>query len=272
MKLMKKFIILFSLLALNECFNINMSSISEVIEKEAPMLAGQPTSHFPNEAFINYVLYGHADVNFTYKDFMNSYGHKVSKPMGGYLIIGNDTKFGGIIEENSIFVIVPLPGTVLTEILFSQIKDYFPNGYTIIATKDGEYRYGSGKESSTYGEISNCDNCNAGFLFGDDYRVNPLQINNFIGKWQWSRMANLNFVIYGYLKEFDYDKYQGTIQINIYEVYGEISDRFFLVNDNYQNYISISSSNRKNLTYKGSIYSEIPNYPNFYNFSGWWSP
>ena len=253
-------------------FDINMTSVGFIMDKEAYLLLGFPTSQFPKESFLNYLLYGHTDVNFTYKDFMNSYGRKVDKPEEGYLIIGNDFKLGGMVLELISTVALPIPGSVITKVPFSQISKYFPNGYTILASKDSEFIFGYGGESSTYGEIQICGkNCLAGFGFADDDSVFPFQLNNYLEKWILSDIVRLDFTLYGYLEEWDSNIYKGRINVRFYEVYGEGMANYFLINEKYPHYIFINAPDHKNFTYYGSIYAEIPNYSEFYNFTGYWS-
>jgi len=258
---------------LNCGFNINMSSICFIMDKQARLFLGYPTSHFPKESFLNFLLYGRTDVNFTYKDFMNSYGKKVSEPDEGYLIIGNDLKLGGMVLDSITTVAVPVPGGKIIEVPFAQLSKYFSDGYTIIASRGELSMYGTGEEIATYGEIKICDDtCLSGFGFADGPEVDPIQLYNFFEKWNMGYPVRLDFHLFGYLKEFDFNIYKGKIKINFYFVFGEGEDTYFLVNDSYSNLIDISSHDHKNFTFQGSFLIDIPKYSNLYNFTGWWKP
>lgn len=265
-------IILVVLILANQlhAFDINMTSINYLMADEARILIGKPTSTYPKEAFINSILYGHSDVNFTYKDFISSYGTKVDQQDLGYLVIGKDAKLGGIVLSPIDSVALPIPGGKITKVPFPQLSKYFPNGYIILSSKSIEYGYGFGRENSTYGEAQVCNYCYAGFMFSDGWEVSPFQINAFWEKWIIANVVHLDFKTFGYLKEFDFNSYQGLIKIYLYHAYGEDIENYYVANDKYPNFIYLSSSDHKNFTYNGSLMAEIPNYSYYYNFTGWW--
>jgi len=263
-------IILFCFVVLHNSFNINMTSVGFIFDQQANLLIGQPTSNFPKEAFINSLLYGHSDVNFSYNDFLTTYGTKIDKPHEGSLIIGNDLQLGGIVLPSLSNVALPIPGSYITSVPFTQLSKYFPKGYTMLSSKEALYMYGSGRENSKYGESIVCDNCYAGFGFADDEDINPFQLNNFFEKWNLANITRLYFYLYGYIKEWDPKQYSGKVIIYFYRVNGEGADSYYLINDQYDNFILFSSANHRNFSFEGSLYAEIPNYPNFYNFTGWW--
>ena len=240
------------------------------MDQEAKILIGFPTSHFPKESFINTLLYGHSDVNFTYQDFMNSYGIKVDKPDEGYLVIGNDLKLGGMVLDTIETVALPIPWGTITEVPFTLLSKYFPNGYSILASKDSEYIYGLGYEVSFYNNMKICDKCYSGFGFADDQSTTPLKINSFWEKWAMADIIRYDFHIFGYLKDFDYKNYSGNIKMAFYQVYGQGLYAYHLVDENYSNLIKISSSDKNNFTYEGSLFTHNSKNTSFYNFSGWW--
>ena len=92
-----------------QIININITSPQGIISKEATALLGTSTSSFPNEAFLNFLLYGHSDVLFKYKDFLTEYGINVSTPScQGCLVLGLDAKIGGIgIGNNQVAIPIP---------------------------------------------------------------------------------------------------------------------------------------------------------------------
>lgn len=266
-------ITLFAICLVSSSFNINLTSINYIMSTEARMLLGVPTSQFPRESFINFLLYGHTDVNFTYQDFISSYGSKTNITWEGYLIIGNDLKLGGMVMAwgDVITVAVPIPGSTITNVPLNQLNKYFPNGYTILESKSMEYTYGNGRENSSFNNQKICENCYAGFSFADDLGVDIFQPNFFYLKWAFSNIRGINFEAYGYLKQFESKTNNGLVKIYSYMTEYQGSINHYFTDDRYSNFYNISTKDRNNFTYKGSLWAEIANSSQYYNFSGYWA-
>ena len=271
-ELVLKVVALLTFLKIIFLFDINSTSINYIMAEEARILLGQYISNFPKETFLKVILYGHSDLLYTYKDYLNSYGTKINKGFEGDLIIGNDSKLGGIFLDTDNSVAIPIPGGKITEVSISQLSKYFPNGFTILDSKSSEYFFGYGEENSTYNNETICMNCTSGFGFADDMDVNIFQINVFWNKYMISNIKGIDFDLYGYLKEFDFKFYKGQIEIYFYQSFDQKVVNYYLINDKYPHQIYISYTDHKTLKYDGSIMAEHNNSSYFYNFSGFWIP
>ena len=114
-------------------FNINLTTSNQNMADQAKLLIGTPTSIFPGESFLNFIMYGHSDVPFKYHDFISSFGFKTDYFEAGNIIIGNDGKLGAIIVEG-LSAVVPIPRGKVTNIPQSSLKKYFSKGYSILYT------------------------------------------------------------------------------------------------------------------------------------------
>ena len=173
-------------------------------------------------------------------------------------------------EEKS--VAVPIPGGKITEVPMNTLSKYFPNGYTFLESKSSEYLYGYGEENSYYHKDMICQDCYSGFEFADDMEINIFQNNFFLGKWILSNIKGIDIETYGYLEEYNNKTSKGNVKIYFYQVDFQEEINYYLTNDKYYNNYSISFIGHKNLTYEGSLWTEVQNTSHYYNFSGWWIP
>jgi len=263
------FIAISFFLVLIKSFNINSTTSNFFVCEEAKTLLGTPTSNYPKEAFFNSLLYGHSDVNFRYYDFLTTYQSKKSYAQCGYLVVGNDAKLGGIYLDDCDCIALPIPGSTITKVYSSQFAKYFPNGYSILYTRNSEVFYGYGKENSTYNGKKVCSDCYAGFFFSDD-EENPFQPNIFWGKDILPNEEAIDITTSGYLKSYDDKSGKGLIKITFYETIYKGKAEFDFVNDKYLNEINISFADHENVTYKGTLMMSLENSTSYYNFTGWW--
>ena len=109
---------------------MNFSFDFGTVYQVADILANVSSSYFPGSSFLNYVLYGSENATYSYKDFLQLYGLKVSNPYPGDIIIGKDFNLGGILNTFNT-IVIPVPSGKVQSIPQSLLKKYFPKGYQI---------------------------------------------------------------------------------------------------------------------------------------------
>jgi len=246
-------------------FNINTSSNSFTICKEAELLLDIPSFNFPRASFINFVLYGHTDTNFTYKDFLSSYMYSIDKFLYGNLVIGNDGQLGGIVLYNG-NVAIPIPGGEITEVPNYLMNKFFPNGFTILETPPIVYNRLYGPENATFNGISICNTC--GIILETPNSDHDLFIeNNFYLKWVGSPDYSFGIGLYGYLKAFDPISIVGTIRAIMYLIYYyQKADIYNFTEENKENTYTIRKIGVYQYNIDGSIHIYINNTEGLYNF------
>ena len=167
------------------------------------LLQGVPSTYFPNAAFLNFVLYGHTDVPFSYNDFKKSYGFKVSTLDTGNLIIGKDGKLGGILV-NSTYAVIPIPKGNLTKVANTTFSKYFPRGYVILENYNDYVTIMSNTTgNATLNGTTLCSKtCSTTFSSSQLSRV-LLTENNAISFSLFSLKQNIYLVFFGYLSQFN---------------------------------------------------------------------
>ena len=200
-------ILLLSLYALN--FNINSSNANGFVADEARNLIGKPSSQFPGISLILFVLYGHTDLNVTLKDLFYRFRTKTNQIEDGAIIISNDLSLGGVIIDDSNFVI-SLIGSSIVQIPLSQINKYFPKGYTMKSTTFKPILYPVNITSAKINTTEFCKNCNYSFFWFDQL-AGLLDDNKFWGFSFTSDDMKLEFFMDGYLNTFDNSTLSGTM-------------------------------------------------------------
>jgi len=237
---------------------INDTYWSFLIAENANLYVGIQTSEFPNEAFLNVVLYGRKDAPFHFTDFLSSYGSVTYNYSRGNLVIGKDAKLGGIVYDK-FSVIIPIPEGEISLVPISLLSKYFPNNYTILEVKPLGHKIYDGIENATFGNNSLCQNCfmtlfciRPPFKFDKDY---------FLMK--GVKIGLTQIYLIGYIDFYDITTQRGQMKVNVYQ---NTATGYFLTNSSYDNYIQISNDSNK-ISLSGSIVIEYRNQIDFYNFS-----
>lgn len=250
-------------------FSINDSIPTFDTNNFAELLVGTPSSYFSDAGFINFLLYGHSDLSFTFLDFLRHFGTPTSDlGKAGSLIIGNDTKLGGIIDFNK--VVIPIPWDKIHLVDRSDLLKYFPRGYTIFNQRNPyDNIFGSGKEVGTFGTNGFCYSCDI-ILYMKNY-TGILNINNGF----WLQMANPsthngNIDMFGFLLLYDPITMTGKFKITFYETqfYGVFERKYYILDDSHKNDIYFSIENFSVMRINGSIFIDWMSDKEFYNFTG----
>ena len=238
-----KIFLLFAFGNLIECvININTTASASIIMVKGGLLLGNKTSQFPNEAFINFILYGHADVPFKYHDFLTSFGSKSDKWHYGYLVIGNDAKLGGVILETG-DVGIPIQGGLITAVSTGLLQKYFPNNFTVLQTIDDLVKRAEGRANSTFNNSTMClGDCSSDFATAN-HNKNFFLDNYFYFVGIYSDTSNTEILPYGYLLQYNHSSRKGVIKISCYSVLFEGNFQFFMTLESYDNIINFNSSN-----------------------------
>ena len=107
MKIFQLLLLIVLFLATKGDFNINCTTAIDLVAWEASLLVGIPSSFYPNEAFLNFLLYGDTYPRFSYEDFYKTLGKRTGW-VPGSVIIGQDMEFGGIVSTALTFI-APIP-------------------------------------------------------------------------------------------------------------------------------------------------------------------
>ena len=204
--------------AINHQFGINRTSNPQLISAMAMILVGSSSSKYYKESFINYVIYGRYDDLFTYQELFYGFGVEANSTSEGSLIISKDFKLGGVVIWDD-RVVIPIQGSIITQIPINQIDKFFPNGYIIKNSTGNYYLWGNGLENSTFNGDVVCTDCQNEYGFSENdlfYSEN----NRFWIK--WGRMIGLDIFSFGYLS--NYEKTTGKGIINIYMYYANSSE------------------------------------------------
>ena len=209
-------LIFLSMLFLSFQFNINSSNINVFIVDEAKTLIGDPSSAFPGNTFLLYLLYGHESVNFTLKDIYQKYRTNTSVHNAGFLIIGNDYSLGAVFDDTATNFIIALPGKLIQSIPIRLINNYFPKWYIIKDTTFDVVNYNLNVHSAKINSIEYCTPCEfAEFDFDNNagkFDDNKMWIFEFS-----SDSQKFNFITYGYLESYDSVSGKGSINPVFYE-------------------------------------------------------
>lgn len=250
-------------------FDINATSYYQYMGKEAEAMVGIPTSNFPHEAFINYILYGHTDVPFTYNDFLLSFGDTTTDLDTGYLVIGNDGLLGGIAIDDS-SVAIPVPYSTIQNIPVGILYRYFPNGYSIFPTNQTLSYWYAGDENSSFENVTKCKDCLVG-MQTTNFDPNFLIEGNFLAKRLFGNWDYLSVNLFGYLQEYNKDAQTAIVKINFYDTDFNGRYLFYAVDEADDTKMNMSIDENQNITFSGGFKVNIGFETGiFYNFSGWW--
>ena len=248
--------------------NINNTVPFRIADNGANLLIGIPSSHFPGSSMINFVLYGHSDMGFSYLDFLHSYGINSSYLEPGDLVIGSDGELGGIADFNN-NIVIPVPFSTVQDFPQNQINHFFPHGYNILKNPNDidTFKY-RGMEKGQIGDTDICLQCDVVLMCHnvsntfDIYNIVYLAINDncHVGYAQ----------LYGYISSFDSKAKNGSMMIFFYETFNKINVvRHFLYTDEDQdNTVMFTLDAINNMQYNGSIYVLFGYLKDFYKFSG----
>lgn len=209
--------------------NINTTAPSEILANEAQLLIGLQTSQFPNEAFLNFILYGHTNVPFKYNDFLASFGIKTEYLREGYIVVGNDGKLGGVAID-TFEIILPVPGGLVTKTYLSQLGKYFPFNYTILETTNYKFDRAMGGATTRFKGVMICtNNCSSDIsTANDDYLFLD---NNFYGIDIFGKNSRFESVLFCYLSQFYSGKKAGLLKITSYFTIDSIGRGHFNLTD-----------------------------------------
>ena len=219
--------------------SINTTKLDTIISLEASLLIGTPTSRFPREAFINFILYGHADVPFSYKDFLTSYEPISPYFSSGYFIIGNDCQLVGIVIDYDV-VAIPVPNGNVITIPYSQLPKYFPKSYSIFKTQDTIKHRAEGFAQASFNNNMICSdyNCTSD-IYSIDNNESLFIDNNYLMIGIYSQDLVYQVVSYSYLSSMNLDNRKGIITVSSYYVATGKSSIDAMANESYPNNTSI---------------------------------
>jgi len=263
------------LLLVGYSLNINNTTDRASIRSMASILIGQPTSLFPVEGFLKYILYGHSDLPFTYMNFLNDFGTK--EPFCEYescLIIGSDGNLGGITISNNA-AILPIPGGVVTSVSMDILDKYFPRGFKILLPNTDYLRIrGFGGEFAYFQNSSICLPECINQLFTASEDCDLFTENNYITKSiaAFDPYMNLfELILHGYLDSSNIPARNGTILLIFYEIFNHTSQQLvqYLPNQGTDNHYIFNFDDSNTINYKGSIMIQLFGQVGVYNFSGY---
>jgi len=247
--------------------HINATLPCNIVSFVATQLVGQPSSKYPNEVFINYVLYGHSDVHFTYNNFLTKFGTKTNNYFDGALVIANDSRIGGIYV--GWYIVIPIPGSQISLVPLKYIPIYFPNGYTMLEVNRSIFSWGMGRENGTYKNSYISNNSPSQFGFG--YHRGGFIDNLCWTKYVFPNVDKLFIQTYGYLKNYDPITGLGIVEIRVIELDYYKYLGLSLVNDHFENRMYIQNTFDNNILYHGSLWLTLNESSSYYNFSGVWN-
>ena len=246
-------------------FDINCSARGYEISFFAELLQGTPTSMYPRENFINYVLYGQTAIHFYYIQFLTSYGTKISQFYEGSLVVGNDANLGGIVIMSG-NVAIAIPGSQVTFVPIDQIDKFFPKGYTILYNRDPKETYFWGdNQSSTLTNLLICPQCFSEFLSIQDDPAN-VQVNYPYRITIYNYDIPFQLHMYGFVQSFDSTQKKGVMKVNWYQIPAKGQSSMFLADPNYSNLVQVILNANNTISLQGSVYIIFVSVKGIYNF------
>ena len=233
----------------------------------AQSLKGLSSSLFPNANFLKYILYTNTESNFTYKDFLNSYGSYSRIFELGNIIIGNDAQLGGIISESANSVIVALPSSNVQEIPYSHLSKYFPKGYSILHESDDPiYLKANGDIKGTFEDKSYYfSQCKFYSRMSDK---NIFYLNKPLYIYIQGDIGYPNFGLFGFISDFNNETNRGLFDVVFYyTAFDQSTTSYFTTNSTFDNNIHLKKDGFT-LYIFGALRVYIKKKIGYYNFTG----
>jgi len=104
--------------------------VSPAVIARANSLIGKSRSEYVCNQVVNYALLGHKDGGRLASGYL-SYGHRVSSPQAGDVVVANDGSHVGIFVTSSHFIHSSSSRYQVIKVGTDQLKYVFPSGYQI---------------------------------------------------------------------------------------------------------------------------------------------
>jgi len=195
-------------------FNINNSFPNGFIAKEANIMIGQPSSLYPGNSLLNFLLYGHADASFSLKDLATQFRTITTFIDQGYIIISKDYNLSGVFLDRESFLF-PIPNGQLQKIPKASLDKYFPKGYIIRDTQfiDPYVPMISIQTYQINGKVK-CSNCKGTLLFDQFDKL--YDENEFMSTLIDNEMDAEYWIFWGYLLNYDPSAKKGQYKMIAY--------------------------------------------------------
>ena len=268
MILHKFLFVVLSFPALLFCLNINQTFATKEAYSVASLLVGTPSSNFPGVSFLNYILFGHADLPYTFDNYLLTYGQKSSILEPGDLVIGNDKMLAGIVDIDT-FIVIPIPLESISSVHRSSLVNIFLKGYTILKNDvDFDKTPYYGKSNGYIGSTKICASCLVDLM--EHMGTTIADVNNVIYFYMWDNCNVGSVFLYGYVQNYNTGTMTGIIMITFYESKDEENeiDNFGYTDKSHDNSLNFSLDSSSRFVFNANIYLLFGTIRDNFNFSG----